>query len=436
MKLAILDAYKNNLVINRLAKVFSVDVLVKASGFLLLPVYLRLMSQQEYGLYSYLISIVNTFALLLNFGLYIAQSKIYQDLPTIEHKGRFIYTLQLLLMVLLVPTLILVYSFKLDYSLFSILFNTPIDYKGYRFFILLAVVVSIYSFMLSNFFLTSEKIRHIQKYNFIRLIAINVLSIAMLSLLHNDAVKTRFFYTYSVEFVLAVVFYYFYIKDMRRGFERPLALKAMRLGFPIMAVSVCDLVINFGDKFFIEKYVGISSLSIYYLAFSAASILPFFFSTLQNVWLPIFLKEKDLDENIRKTKKMMKQVALIFLLLSVGILVVMKACLLLHLIDKKYNDAMLLLPIVLLSQSISAITHLIINYMVYFEKTYLSSVVSASLGCMSIVLNFLFIRPYGIYGAAFSLLAINVVQIIVYYLIVRANVRRVKSEGNKTLITG
>ena len=71
--------YRNNLLLKRLTTILGIDILVKASGFILLPIYLRLMTQEEYGLYNYLLSIITTFAVVLNFALYIPLSKFYHD---------------------------------------------------------------------------------------------------------------------------------------------------------------------------------------------------------------------------------------------------------------------------------------------------------------------------------------------------------------------
>jgi len=76
--------------LNKFTGVLSIDILVKASGFLLIPVYLRLMTQNEFGLYNYLLSIIQTFSLVLNLGLYIPQSKLYHTLPSRKEKGRSI----------------------------------------------------------------------------------------------------------------------------------------------------------------------------------------------------------------------------------------------------------------------------------------------------------------------------------------------------------
>ena len=60
--------YKNSVVLQRFTKVFSLDVLVKASNMLLLLVYLKLIAVDDVGLFTYILSIIGLFATILNFG--------------------------------------------------------------------------------------------------------------------------------------------------------------------------------------------------------------------------------------------------------------------------------------------------------------------------------------------------------------------------------
>ena len=116
------------------------------------------MTQEEYGLYGYLLSIIFTFSVVLNFGLYIPLSKFYHDLETEEEKGRLLFTIFCLLAVILIGVIFPIYFFNWDYLLVKILFKNQIHYADYRGSVLLALVVSIGNFMLTNFLFTSEKI--------------------------------------------------------------------------------------------------------------------------------------------------------------------------------------------------------------------------------------------------------------------------------------
>src|SRR5688572_26946281 len=169
-----IEKYRQNILLNRLFTVLSIDILVKFSGVVLLPIYLLLMTQDEYGLYNYLLSIILTFSLVLSFGLYIPISKFYHDYKDDLQKGKLLFTTFTLLTVALCILLVIIYSFGLDVSIIRILFKHELDYENYRLVILLAILTSVFSFMLTSFLFTSEKIKTVKQYNISRIVFIHL----------------------------------------------------------------------------------------------------------------------------------------------------------------------------------------------------------------------------------------------------------------------
>ncbi|MFA4922900.1 MAG: oligosaccharide flippase family protein, partial [Ignavibacteriaceae bacterium] len=361
-----IEKYKNNILVKNYAKVFSVDILVKLSNFILLPVYLKLMTQDAYGLYTYLIAIISVFSLVMNFGLYVAQSKLYQDFQDEEERGSLLYTINVMLLSFLSVCLIVTFFSGLDYHLVAILFKNKIDYGSYRNSIFLAIAVSVYSFMLFNYFLTSQSIKHVQLYNLLRLIFVNGIVIALLYFYKADSVMVRLKFTYLLELSFLFVFGPLYIKAMRRKFNKELAKKSLTLAMPVMLSAVLGLVLNFSDKFFLEKYGSFKDLAVYNLGFALAGIIPMMFMTFQNIWLPHFFKEKNLQINKEKTFGVIIKIAVFFFLLAIMIILTFKFLLVFQIIDMKYGKVLYLLPILLLTQIFSAITPLYSNYIVFF----------------------------------------------------------------------
>ena len=417
--------YKDNLLVNRLFAVLSIDILVKLAGFILLPVYLRLMTQEEYGLYSYLLSIIFTFSLVLNFGLYIPLSKYYHDYDNDHDKGKLLFTIFCLLAGILVCVIFPVYYFKLDYVLVKILFKNQIDYTNYRGSVLLALVVSIGNFMLTNFFFTSEKIKHLKQYNILRIVCINLFAVSFLYILKDqDKVRTRLECTYLVELVLFLSFMYIYIREVTSKFSPQIALAGLKLAIPVMLSAVFGIVINFNDKFFLEKYGSFKEMSYYYLAVSCASVIPLIFTSFQNAWLPLFLKEKDLRKNVAKTNKLVVRIFLVFVGLSFAIQLFVWIILSLGIIQSKYHEALYILPLLLTSQIVAALTPLYSNYLVYFEKTHVVSITGFFMCCLSLGLSMLFIPRWGVYGAGVVSIASNACYFAIYYFLIRFYIQK------------
>ncbi len=426
----VIERYKKNILVKNYAKVFSVDILVKLSSFILLPVYLRLMTQEAYGLYTYLLAIISSFSLVMNFGLYVAQSKLYQDFQGEEERGSLLFTINVMLLSFLSVCLIATFFSGLDYHIISILFKNKIDYGSYRNSIFLAITVSVYSFMLFNYFLTSQSIKHVQLYNLLRLIFVNGIVISLLYFYKADSVMVRLKFTYLLELSFLFVFMPFYIKAMSRKFNKVLAKKSLTLAMPVMLSAVLGLVLNFSDKFFLEKYGNFKDMAVYNLGFALAGIIPMMFMTFQNIWLPHFFKEKNLQANKEKTFGVIIKIAIFFSLLSLLIILALKLLLVFQIIDMKYGKVLYLLPILLVTQIASAVTPLYSNYTILFEKTYISLFIGVPLSVVSIAVNLWLIPKYGLYGAAFSSFLVNFSYFVSYFIIARYLINKKLSMEN------
>ena len=407
--------YKENILHKRFFTVLSIDILVKASAIILLPVYLRLMTQKEYGLYNYILSVITTFAVILNFGLYVSQSKYYSGAVLEKDKRIVLFNIFFLLTSLLVIVIVPVYSFQLDFKLVSLLFKNDIFYSAYRWIILLAVLVSVYALILINFFITSEKILEFRRYNIHKLIFVNTIALASLYYFMRDQIYTRLLGTYLTEGIILIFFFTIYIKRMLPQLNKSLILNAIKMGIPIMISAVWGMVANFSDKFFLEKYGTAQDLAYYYLAFSIANILYMITAAVQNVWLPAFLKEKDINKNIAKTRRLITNLAGLLFFAGIGLLGILYIALEIKIISPKYYPALYVLPILLLAQVINSFVMVYSNYLIYLEKTYLAPLIGISTSLVGFAVSYLLIPVWNIYGAAIAYLGVQLVSFFFNY---------------------
>jgi Membrane protein involved in the export of O-antigen and teichoic acid len=415
--------YNNSIVLQRFAKVFSLDVLVRASNMLLLPVYLKLMTVDEVGLFNYLLSIIGIFSIILNFGLYLSQTKLYHDYNE-EEKKSLVFTVVVMLLAFLSITIIPIYIFRLDEYVIPIIFSHPINYSSYRNGLFIAIVVTILSFMLYNFLMTSEKVRKFQWYNFVKLFLVNSVVIYLLYTKKGDGVMTRLNYSYTIELFIFACFSYLYIKNMKPKFNFKYAKKALVIGTPTMLSALVGVVYNFSDKFILEKYGNMADLGIYSIGVQYATILMVIFTSFQTVFLPLFFKEKDVAKNFNKTKIIISKMVIIFTAISVGLFFAFKVLLFLSIIPIKYQPILAILPILLITQITQAVIQLLSNYIVYFEIVYVGTVFSIFLSILNIGLNLMFIPKLNIMGAAISSLLVAVISVMLYYYFIKNKCRR------------
>ncbi|MGN6417405.1 MAG: lipopolysaccharide biosynthesis protein [Pseudobacter sp.] len=428
-----LDQYRNNVFLKRLSIVLIVDILVRASNILLLPVYLRLMTQEEYGIYNYFLSIVQTLSVILNFGLYVAQSKYYSDAQTDERRKTVLFNIFFSVTVLMLMVLVPLYLLNKDEALISFLFSKNSNYQHYRWPLLMALVTTVYTVILTNFFVISERIKLFRNYNLVRLLVVHAVVLTCLFLFRTDSVKVRLTYTYFAEIAVMLGVFYFYFREMLPKIDWKLIGNSLKLGLPIMISAIWAASSNNSDKFFLEKYGTPRDLSSYYLAFSLANLLMMIVQSVQNVWLPKFLKEKDLRRNIAQTNKLMIRIGLglagISILIVAGFIVALK----IGVISADYWQTVYILPILLIAQTVNSIATIYGNYFIYMEKTQWSLVTGVITLGVGLLISSYFISSWGVYGAALVYLVIQLTYLALYYLVINTSLKhRLRSEPNIT----
>lgn len=414
---------KGNEMFYRFINVFSVDVFVRGANLLLIPVFLYLMTRREFGIYNYLYSFAMTASGILNFGFYVSLSKLYAD--TIENKKKqssMIFTVTTSLLVLLSISIIILYFTKTDISFFNYSMKNNLQqinnsiYLNYRTYVFIAIISMIFTNYLTFFFISSENIPKLQKFNIFRLILSNGTAILVLYFSSSDTVMLRLAITYVAELLLTIVFGSFIVKRFIPIFDFYYLKKAFKIGTPIMIAAIMATMVNFGDKFFVMKYAGVNDFADYSLAIMLATIILIVFQSFNFVWLPLFLKEKDMATLKRKTKRY--TIFMFLALVGIGFIIflVVWVALKFKIIPSTYSGGILLvLPILILSQIFAALIGLYVNFMTYFEKTYIQVFVG---GIISFIGYFLFDYLTSAYlgvGAALALLILNILSFIFYY---------------------
>lgn len=408
--------------LRRFLGVFGVDALLKASGVIFLPIYLSLMSQEAYASFSYIASLVGVLSLVFNFGLYVAQSKLLHEFPE-SQRDEAVFTINVLLAALMGATLVPLYAFGWDRVVIRFLFSGTVQYEKYRYLIPVGIVLAVYSQMLLNYFLTREQIASVQRYNISRLLLGLSLTIGALYVVSGDGAAIRMLAYFAAEFVVLGAFFSHYARAMHGKFDARVAARSLSLGLPIMGSAVLGVVVNFGDKFFIERYCSLADLSVYFLGLTLAGAVSLVSMAFQNVWLPSFLKERNLTVNLERTRRVGRHLLLALLALSVAIWIVVGACLMLGIIRHAYFEVLKILPILLASSVASSITGLLSGYTIYWNMTYVTILMGVVVATVSVPMNYVAVQTHGIYGIAMTSVAMNLLFAVLYVSFVRYRAR-------------
>lgn len=425
-----IEKYRNKVAFRRFISLFSTDVLVRGANFLLIPLFLYLMTRDEFGVYGYLYSFAMAMSLVFTFGFHASVPKLYADTKDDKQaQGSMLFTLSLTLILGLVLIFSLISLTGIDEYFFGLINRNEemknFSYDTYRPYLLVAMASMVLSNLLTYYFVAAEKIKNIQAFNLIRFFFANGLAILLLYTAPDaDAALLRLSVTYIVELLLCCVFLFFLCKNFTFKFSKYYLYKGLKIGLPLSFVALLNAITNFGDKHFVMIYCGAGVVGVYNLASLLATIPVIVYQSFNFIWLPSFLQEKNLILLKKKTDRNGLRIFILLLLLSVLIYIGAFFLLQWGVFPENYSLIMQILPPLLLSQIFASLNLFFFNYFTYFEKNYLTILTSIVINSLSYLLFSLTASRFGYIGVAYSLLLSNFTLFVIYYILTSYYVKK------------
>lgn len=425
-----IEKYRNKVAFRRFISLFSTDVLVRGANFLLIPLFLYLMTRDEFGVYGYLYSFAMAMSLVFTFGFHASVPKLYADTKDDKKaQGSMLFTLSLTLILGLVLIFSLISLTGIDEYFFGLINRNEemknFSYDTYRPYLLVAMASMVLSNLLTYYFVAAEKIKNIQAFNLIRFFFANGLAILLLYTAPDaDAALLRLSVTYIVELLLCCVFLFFLCKNFTFKFSKYYLYKGLKIGLPLSFVALLNAITNFGDKHFVMIYCGAAIVGVYNLASLLATIPVIVYQSFNFIWLPSFLQEKNLILLKKKTDRNGLRIFILLLLLSVLIYIGAFFLLQWGVFPENYSLIMQILPPLLLSQIFASLNLFFFNYFTYFEKNYLTILTSIVINSLSYLSFSLTASRFGYIGVAYSLLLSNFTLFVIYYILTSYYVKK------------
>jgi len=398
---------RNNKLLKDFGSIVSIDVLSKASGLILLPVYLTLMLPSEYGLFVYASGITTLIASIGALGLYGALNRYFQD--TLFSQREVISTLLILLTISVTITLLL-FMWSRNFWVKYLFSSLPSDIVVIL--TTMAMVHVVLEQFLMGFFYIKKSYKVIQAFNITRLIIVNSISLGSLYCFNGDATVERLVALISSELLVSMIFFKYLLRYFSFGeFNKSLALAFVRLGFPLVLNSALGFVYGFADKYFIQSRFGFSSVGEYVFIFSFASLFAMVFSAIQNFWLPFFFDPKNRALVEVALLRLFAGLFVLDVLYFIALFASLKLLFFLNVFHSTYEHGMDYLWLLVLAQFFSSITSLYNNYYALYNKTINGFYVSLIMSVASLAVMYFLISTYHVYGVAMAVLVNSILTL-------------------------
>jgi O-antigen/teichoic acid export membrane protein len=209
--------------------------------------------------------------------------------------------------------------------------------------------------------------------------------------------------TASALFGLAGLVILFKKKTFGFSFDLRYAKDALVFGIGLAPATLSWLIVSGVDRFFINSMVGVYSTGLYSVGAQLGKIISLIVDAFSKAWYP-FLFEK-LKQNNDETKlKIVRLTYMCFagiLVLTIGFLLGVPFFLSFF-VGESFHSAGEFIFWIAVGQAFNGLRYLVVDYIYYVKKTYLSGGITLVTAIMNALLNLYFIREYGAIGAAYA----------------------------------
>lgn len=375
------------------------NLFTRGIGFILLPIYTRIITKYEYGLFDYL----TTLGLLLGVVVTLEVTQaIYRYMP--EYKGNETKQVTIastglwfsVIMYVILGIVSFVFSEPLaDLLLDDVKHSSLIKITSILFFTN-AILYNLTSLMRAN--LLSKQV--------VMLSALNAIFVATFSLLFVVYFKLGIAGLVLGQLIgcsVTSVLSYTVVKQWVKFTFCFVALKEMlTFSAPLIFSSVGVVLTMFVDRVMLKSILGAEQLASYAVAIKIASIVTLLMVGFQSALTPLIYANYKKSETPKKIAKLF-HMYLVAAFVSLLILGSLSTWLVTIVAGEQYAEGANYVPPLICSALVSSM-YLFFPGLSIAKKTSLIAGVNITVGVLNVGLNYIFIPLYGALGAAFSTL--------------------------------
>lgn len=372
-------------------------VLVKFVTFFTIPIYTRLLSVEEYGIWNLMVTASAVLFAMLALGASSVYLRYFFMSDELEERRKVTSTWFGFLTVWSTGVVLLVLPFS---GGISTLLTGVTDYALVVALTLLSLPIGLINSLLAQVLVNEFRAK--------ASISLNVLT-AILTLLLNVGgfllfgILGFFVATIAVNLIMLPIRLWTVRHLLRWRFSGSLLIEMLRYGVPIVPSSLAVWVFMSSDRVLLSNLSSLQQVGLYALANQIASLLNLVISALQQAWTPqaVQIYETQPEQAAQVYGRVLSYILIVFGLLCVGVSAFGREIVTLLSSAAYYDAAAAVGPLALgfFAYASAQITHLGI---VLKKKTVYLAAFSWLAAIINIILNILWIPQFGFVAAAWS----------------------------------
>lgn len=390
------------------------ETVPKIISILLLPVYTRYFSPEDYGIMSYIDSLI-IFVLIfsiLSLNSYVLRN--YFEQKDITEQKKLVGNIFLFISIYNVLTFFF-FSFLL-YGLLEIL-DSNINFLPLVFLALIANFFETFSVIPLVLLRINEKAKQFIFYSLSKTV-LQILLTLLFVILLDYGIDGKYYSLILANSIFAVIYIKMMLQESILNFNLKQINSALKFSLPLVPGAIAFIILDISDRIILEKYVTLQELGLYSIAYILGFGLNVIINGSYRAFEPVLFKSfshQNFSEIFIKTKDnffaLVFLAALFFILFSQEILRIVAT--------DSYFSASYIVPIIVLAAIAKGIYLLYAVLAMHGKNTKLIGLAIVFGAMVNLIINLIFIPKYGVLVAAIStvvsfLLIALIIQIISY----------------------
>lgn len=389
------------------------SLLVKAIGFILLPVYTKFLTPDDYGITNLVNSFTGVASFIVAFSLYSAIIRFYVDYKSDREKLKRFYGS--ILMFISISGLIFVgIVFLFRKAFVSWLFD------GIDFFPFVVIALSTLTFICLHTAYQSilkgmqsgKKLTAINLIVFILQVGLNLFFIGVLKLGATGVLMSSL--------IINILYVFYMLYDLMKNdlisfcIDIGLLKAALKYSVPIMPHNLSTSIASFASRVFLNKSTALAAVGLYSVSMQFGAIIDMVQSSVYQAFTPWLynLMSQEGEDKKKDIVVLSRFLLILYSLLYMGIGLFSPEVLML-MTTESYHMAWTVIPILVIAFSVKSIYYFYINILFYYKEASNKIFISTVTGSFAdIILASILAKHYGMYGAALAFLVAKVIVVL------------------------
>lgn len=391
------------------------NLLSKAVGFLLLPLYTRYLSPVDYGILELIEAMTSMIGLVASIGIGTAMSRFYFDFEDDRSRGAvvsttfFIATISSLVFIMpLIPITSILSELIFDSRRYSSFFVVALAGLG------LGIVIDV-GMMHLRILQRSDIYVAISLATLVLNVGLNIYFIVFqqsgpIGILYSVLITRSII---GIPLVLATLHY----TGIR--FRWRLAVDLVRFSAPLVPADVANTIVGYSDRFFINHFISTGAAGIYGIAQKLGAILHLLVtSPFITTFLPRRFEIARDEEAPAIFASIFDAYFLIMLLLSTGLAVYAREVVMI-LTAAEFHPAAFYVPVIVLTALVMGVKYHVQFGVFFAKRTVHSMQIEIATMLIHLAGNAVFVPSFGVWGALLAALLAVSSNVTMFYFVAR-----------------